>query len=228
MKTIISCCLLLAAGASLFAASPEAEIKRGVNPQPVTELNGDGAGKTYDIRDFLCLGKFEASSVEEALGKPFIDESAVTPVEGDEAAGKNWVVYHGKFERVNVRSLPLEKDADMFAVYFSYWIFSPGEIENEKFTTFFYAGSKARFFVNGKELKANKVSNPAEDTNKRRVYSFENMALKEGWNHFLIKLAGVAPILKNDEQDEATLALRITCPKPEILENLTFATAVRK
>jgi len=230
MRTLITCALLLAAGTLLRAASPESEIKRGVNPQPVTSLPpNDESGKSYQIRDYLCLGTFEAPSLDEALTKSIFDESVeIFPQANDSTAGKTWVEYQGKAERVNVSKMPLDKGADTFAVYFSYWIFSPVEIENEKFTTYFYAGSKARFFANGTELAPSKVVPPDQDPNKRRVYSFENMTLKEGWNHFLIKLAGVSPILKNDEQDEAILALRISCPKPEILENLTFSTAVGK
>ncbi len=230
MKTIIAYCLLLVAGTLLRAASPEAEIKRGENPQPVTSLPPDNDnGTKYQIRDFLCLGKFAAASVDEALEKALFDESAVTPREGDETAGKTWVTHHGKYERVNVRSMPLDKDVDTFAVYFSYWIFCPDEITaTEKFGTNFYAGSMAKFFVNGKEVEANKMSSPLDDASKRRIYYFENMALKEGWNHFLIKLAGISPILKNDERDEASIALRIGCPNTEVLENMTFSTAIAK
>jgi hypothetical protein len=225
MKTLLIYGLILAAGTVFCEASLEEELQRAVDPVPMAELPAsDKSGKVFVVRDYLCLGKFEAASVEEALEKSFFDESTVIPHEGDETAGKVWIRHRGKGERVYVRQIRLDQGVGAFAVYFSYWIYSP--VETESFSTRFYAGSMAKFFVNGAELEPSSVSNPKDDHVQRRVYTFKSVFLKQGWNRFLIKLAGIPPELRNDEMQEATLAIRIGSSKSEVLAELVFSADI--
>jgi hypothetical protein len=223
-KTLIT--LLVLGHTFQLAASPTNETQLLDIPKPVHELPPDNElGTTYQIQTVVFLGKFEATNLDEALDKNFIDESKLAGQIGDEDNGKKWTFFECNKERIKVSFIPFEsKEINFFSIYFSFWIFSEKEIfYNENLRFYFYASSRAKLLLNGTEV------NPTETirVEKRIQYDYKKIEIKEGWNNFVIKLAGIPKSLEDTENEEASLAIRIS-GSVKLLDSLQFSPAQPK
>jgi hypothetical protein len=94
---------------------------------------------------------------------------------------------------------------------------------NENLRFYFYASSRAKLLLNGTEV------NPTETirVEKRIQYDYKKIEIKEGWNNFVIKLAGIPKSLEDTENEEASLAIRIS-GSVKLLDSLQFSPAQPK
>ncbi|MCX5684640.1 MAG: hypothetical protein NT049_13265, partial [Planctomycetota bacterium] len=165
----------------------------------------------------LAVGRFAAPSADAALATDFEGDATVRPVAGDKAGALVWQPVNGpsldRFVFQEMREAGPE--AEPFAVYFSYWIRSPRALDDlladgpdaPRFSTVFYVSEKCRLLVNDREVKAT-ATEPAD---YRTRLTFENIPLKKGWNHFLVKVA--ARQLRGE--NPATLAVRFRASREE-------------
>ncbi|MEI7903719.1 MAG: hypothetical protein WCK89_26065, partial [bacterium] len=158
----------------------------------------------------LSVGRWGARTVDEALDKDFIGEKSARPAKGSQAAGKRWELATNNGDRFVFRGLKQGGPEDVYAVYFSYWVHSPidlGDLLNAgpnlpQVTQVCFVSDVAKVFLNGTKLEPAK----AEPVDYRTRLTFQKLPLKQGWNHFLIKVASDS--LKN--ADPGTLAVRLS------------------
>lgn len=228
MKTkCIYAALVALSYSSLLMATSENESQYSPAPVQVSDLPPDNdSGTTYQIRTSIVLGKFAAANLDEALDKQFIDETKLTRRLDAEEGGKKWMLFKGKKERTKIESIPFEDEgsSEFFSVYFSFWIYSQREIlPKDDLKFYFYASSKGKLFLNGTALDPSSY----DPVDQRMQYVYKKLEMKDGWNNFVIKLAGVPKSLESDANEEASLALRIAGPS-QLLESLQFCPEMPK
>ena len=177
----------------------------------------------------LSVGRFAAPSLDAALATDFVGDATVRPVAGDKAGSLAWqpVNCPSRDRFVFSEMGRAGPEAEPFAVYFSYWIRSPRALDDlladgpdaPRFTTVFYVSEKCRLLVNGREVKPT-ASEPAD---YRTRLTFENIPLKKGWNHFLVKVA--ARQLRGERP--ATLAVRIRATSEEYFRQIESAVELK-
>lgn len=183
-------------------------------------INEDGV-----LLNALSIGRFAASSVDEAVSKAFVNETSGLPVEGSQEGGLTWKkVDCPSKDRFLAPQLGQNGPNDEpFAIYFSFWIRSPRALDEllesgpdaPKFRMITYVSERGRVFLNGKELDPTAAN--AADYRMMNIY--EDMPLKKDWNHVLIKIAGD----RAEGTDPATLAVRIGSTSEEFLNQLETA-----
>lgn len=140
----------------------------------------------------LVLGRFGAASLEEADSTSYIEEETVRPVEGSQYKDWEWTLAANAGDRFVAHQLGQKGPEDIFACYFSYWVYCPidlGDLLNagpdlpKVFTRIYYSDS-CKFYMNGTLLEP-----PAAQSVDYRMVQIYPVGLKRGWNHFLIKLA---------------------------------------
>jgi glycosyl hydrolase family 2 len=157
----------------------------------------------------LALGRFGASSVKEAMDTHFIAEGSIKPVENDVSAGKRWQVEANAGDRFVLHQLNQTGPEKVYVSYFSYWIYSPISLDDllgagpdlPQVSKHCYVSDACKVFLNGKVLDP-AVAEPA-DYRVRQTY--RRIPLKQGWNHFLIKVASDS----FHQTDPGTLAVRL-------------------
>lgn len=183
-------------------------------------INEDGV-----LVNALSIGRFGASSVNEAMRKAFVDETKNVPIDGAKEDGLIWKkVDCPSGDRFLATQLDQNGPKDKpFAIYFSFWIRSPRALDDlladgpdaPKFRMITYVAEKERVFLNGKELDP-RIVHPAD---YRTMNIYEDMPLQKDWNHVLIKIASD----RAEGAEPATLAVRIGSNSEEFLSQLETA-----
>jgi len=157
----------------------------------------------------LVLGRFGLNTLVETMDKQFINEQSVRPIQNSSTAGLTWVLASNEGDRFILNQLKQDGPQDVYAVYFSYWVYSPidlGDLLNSgpdlpQVSQHCYVSDACKLYVNG-QLLSPQNSDPV-DYRIRQIYN--RITLKQGWNHFLIKM--VSDSYAN--ADPGTLAVRI-------------------
>jgi beta-galactosidase len=157
----------------------------------------------------LALGRFGAASIAETLDTPFIDEASVRPTENSKTAGQSWVMESNGGDRFVLNQLKQSGPKEIFAVYFSYWVYCPLDLSDllnsgpdlPKVSQHCYVSDTCKLYLNGHLLKPT-ASTPAD---YRTRLTYQDLPLKQGWNHFLIKVASDS----YHSADPGTLAVRL-------------------
>lgn len=157
----------------------------------------------------LALGRFGAASVAEALETKFIGETDVPPREGNRNAGRSWTQVSNAGDRFVLHQLGLEGPKEAYAVYFSYWVHCPVDLSDllnsgpdlPKVSQHCYVSDACRLYLNGGLLQP--AVSAAVDYRTRATY--DNLPLRKGWNHFLVKVASDS----YQNADPGTLAVRL-------------------
>ena len=90
----------------------------------------------------------------------------------------------------------------------------------------FICATKAKMYLNGALLEPSQPVTPWGDETARFHYRYNDIELKQGWNHFLIKLAGYENNGPDGEGQSASIAWRMKTKEPATLDTLTMAPAV--
>jgi hypothetical protein len=157
----------------------------------------------------LVLGRFGAASLVEALETPFIDETATRPEEKSKTAGLTWALESNGGDCFVLNQLKQSGPKEIFTIYFSYWVYCPIDLSDllnsgpdlPKMSQHCYVSDIAKLYLNGHLLK------PAASvpTDYRTRQTYQDLPLKQGWNHFLIKMASDS----YHNADPGTLAVRL-------------------
>lgn len=157
----------------------------------------------------LALGRFGAASLAEALDTAFIDEAAARPVENRQASGRAWAAESNGGDRFVLSQLKQAGPKEVFAVYFSYWVYCPIDLSDllnsgpdlPRMSLFAYVSDACKLYLNGCRLMPS-ATVPAD---YRARLAYQDLPLKKGWNHFLIKVASDA----YHGAEPGTLAVRL-------------------
>lgn len=162
------------------------DIKRGVGVASL--VSSDSASKSQgNLLDALCLGEFQAKSVDDALNHAFIDET-VQPMSWTRTSGMDWAQVHSDSGIFRHSEINLQSGGPFFATYYSFWIYTPGSLTaDQHFAISYLAASKAKMFLNGRPIAA-AISNVGADF--RTFDQYQDVELSKGWSHFLVKVAG--------------------------------------
>lgn len=189
----------------------------------------DAATPAFDeqgaLVNALATGRFSAPDLDAALATDFVGEATAQPMAGTRVGNLTWQpVNSPSRDRFIFREMKQSgPESEPFAVYFSYRIRSLRALDDlladgpdaPRFTMFCYVSEKCRVFLNGRELPSTR----AEPADYRARVVFENVPLRKGWNHFLVKVAS------HQLQGEhlATLAVRIGSNSEEYLRQIESA-----
>lgn len=169
----------------------------------------------------LSIGRFDAESVEAAIVKDFIGEKTAKPKKGAAVGGRAWeAVTSPSRDRFLFHQLRQTGPEGAFATYFSCQVRSPRALDElldggpdvPRAAIVCYVSEKGRLFLNGQEI----LPSRQEPADYRTQLFFENLPLKKGWNHLLIKVA--SDRLHGDQP--GTLAVRITSNNPDYQRQL--------
>lgn len=178
------------------------------------------------INNWLVLGLFDNDAQNSGFQRAWIDEAAVKPREGQEAAGKKWQYFDDRLFSRNyddyqdLWSYYKNKRGEAVAgkvVYAHTYIFSPKPV-----TALFQSGadSEARIWVNGSLVLEVAPGQPYKDDLEsegwRKITARKEVSLNEGWNSVLVKVA-------NTEDTRLGFYLGISTPKGERLDDLTVS-----
>jgi hypothetical protein len=198
------------------------DLKRGVGVAPF--VSSDPATKGQgNLLDALCLGEFQAKSVDDAFNHPFIDET-VKPMSGTRTSGIEWAQVHNDAGIFRHSETNLQSGGPFFATYYSFWIYTPRSITVDQHVAISYlAASKAKMFLNGRPIVA-AVSNAGADF--RTFDQYQDIELSKGWSHFLVKVAGGDQDIDKVQQ-QSSLYLYVTSDDNDALSKLKTAVAVK-
>jgi len=165
---------------------------------PIKKMEIAPGSGVFDIdgsltRSLIC-GAFEAESVQAAYDRDFLEgESTAKPKEGDITQGHKWFV--GKtgsegyfdFNRMN-----LSGGNSNSAVYMSFWLWSPRPLNNlliepdmPKLDLIAGSDDACKIWLNGELIHEKFGIHPIHVGD----IQCKNLPLKQGWNHFLVKVA---------------------------------------
>ncbi|MCL4206207.1 MAG: hypothetical protein KJ000_27300 [Pirellulaceae bacterium] len=167
------------------------------------------AFKGQTLVSALALGRFGADSIEEALETAFIDETSVRPREQSRNAGLPWTRVANAGDRFILHQLEQDGARDIYVVYFSYWVYCPIDLSDllsfgpdlPKVNQHCYVSTACRLLLNGQRLQPS----ASVDVDYRTRATYENLPLRKGWNHFLVKVASDS----YQNADPGTLAVRL-------------------
>jgi hypothetical protein len=161
-------------------------------------LEMDSSSGVFDIdgnlSQSLICGAFQADSPETAYQKDFLNgETSAKPKENDLCADRKWflgkTVSEGTFD-FNQMKLPGDKSNT--AVYMSFWLWSPRPLDDlliepdmPKLDLIAGADDACKIWLNGKAIHERFAIHPLNVGD----IQCRNLPLKQGWNHFLIKVA---------------------------------------
>jgi beta-galactosidase len=157
----------------------------------------------------LCLGRFGAAGIGEAMETRHIDEATSRPVEGAKAAGLSWAVEANGGDRFILNQLKQAGPKETFAVYFSYWLHCPLDLSDllnsgpdlPRVSQHCYVSDACKVYLNGRPLEP--AATAMADYRTRHTY--QDIPLTKGWNHFLVKVASDS----YQNADPGTLAVRL-------------------
>jgi hypothetical protein len=171
----------------------------------------------------LVLGRFGANSLEEALATRYIDEETVRPVAKGKMAGCSWILAANEGDRFIFNQLKQGGPEKIYAGYFSYWVFCPLDLSDllnsgpdlPKVSQICFISDLCKVYLNGKALKP--TASVAAEYRARQ--SYQDLPLKKGWNHFLVKVASDSLL----NADPGTLAVRLFSTNKAFDEQLKSA-----
>jgi hypothetical protein len=157
------------------------------------------------------------------MATAFTEETTVRPVEGDESAGAHWETVTNLGDRFIFRELGQQGPEKVYACYFSYWVYSPVDLGDllgagpdlPRLNKLCFVSDEGVVWLNGIPL----VPAKAEPVDYRTRLWYENVPLKKGWNHFLVKVASDALL----GADPGTLAVRLFSNVPSYDRQLRSA-----
>lgn len=184
--------------------------------------SGNNMGKPLwkdgTIARALYLGNFAAASFDEAVHKNFFDPAAgdkITP--GATVEGRSWKLKENENGTLELNGAKRANGSKNNVSYLSFWVSSPRSLEdlllypnlpavNLKINT----TTAVQVFLNGKT-----VLNSSDTSKTSKQLSTEALKLRQGWNHFLIKLI--------QTRGKAEFSGHFTCNQPEFLDELSSA-----
>ncbi len=173
-------------------------MKRGVGNKPMLPPDGIVSGQDWRMQDALYLGKFRAQSIDEAMNVAFIEETKIEPKEHMRTEAREWKLGHPESSIWRAHALDLKDGGSSFAVYFSFWVYTPRSISmDDQVTILLLVAGKGGVFVNGKPLAAGE-GKTGQDL--RTFIPFDRVEFRKGWNHILVKLAGGEQDIENVQQ----------------------------
>jgi beta-galactosidase len=172
----------------------------------------------------LAIGRFGAASLVAASATDFLGQAAGQAAPGARAGGLAWApVNCPSKDRFMLRELQQTGPAGPFAVYFSFWLKSPralddllqGGPDSPRLNLLCYVSRSCQLFLDDRAIQ------PAgtEPADYRTLVTYERLALKQGWNHLILKV--VSDSLDGDQP--ATLAVRIGSNNPDYLAQIESA-----
>ena len=176
----------------------------------------------------LSLGRFGAGDIEKAMQTEFIDEESIQPIEDLETSGLKWKLAANQGDRFILNQLSQDGPTGIYVTYFSYWIHSPIDLSDllnsgpdiPQVTQYCYASDMARVYLNSRLLSPDM----SESVDYRTRLTYNRIPLKNGWNHFLIKVASDS--LMNT--DPGTLAVRLVSNNESFDKQLKTAVQIMK
>jgi hypothetical protein len=177
------------------------------------------------LQHALGAGRFGADDLDAAVRADFLGEATIRPRQGTVSGGVAWtVVTRPNEDRFLVSQLNQQGPTRAFAVYFSFWIDSPRNLDDllgggpdaPRLRGLCYAASRSRLWLNGRELAPGR-SEPADD---RTLQVYERLPLEKGWNHLLIKVVSGSL----DGAGAGSLVFRVESSDPAFLRRLLSAT----
>jgi len=156
----------------------------------------------------LVLGRFGADSLEAAAKRDFINPETIRPIEGEQTGDYFWTLAVNGGDRFMVDQLKQKGPDQIFATYFSYWIFCPIDLGDllgagpdlPKVFSHLYFSDACKMYLNGNEL----TSPTSQDVDYRTLQTYR-LGLGQGWNHVLIKLVSDSYATA----DPGTIAVRL-------------------
>ncbi len=183
------------------------------------------------IKSALALGSFEASDMKEAFEKDFLGgESEVQPTEGMVTAGKTWKTVGFSLNsdnRFDFKSFNLDGPKKDTAAYLSFWIWSPRPLDDlllepdmPHLDMVLGADDSCKVWLNGKQIVNDFGVHPLNP----EAIRVEDLPLKQGWNHFMVKVvqgggdwlfAGRFETTENDPKKEFVKKLKADLVNPD-------------
>jgi len=164
---------------------------------PMRPVEMDAGSGIFDLdgklKKALVCGPFGAESAQAAFDTDFLgSETTIQPLENSMGAGRKWApastTSPGGF---NFREMGLSGPMDNAAVYVSFWLWSPRHLDDllsepDMPNLDFVGGADDawRVWLNGTLLSEMMRSGPLE----MGMIDCKGMPVKQGWNHFLIKV----------------------------------------
>lgn len=157
----------------------------------------DAASGVFDmdgnLRQALVCGSFAAQNAEAAFATDFLNgETAVKPKENNASGERAWFIGKAAAEATfdfNKMNLPGEKNNA--AVYVSFWLWSPRPLDDlliepdmPKLNLIAGADDACKIWLNGKLIHEKFAIHPLNIGD----IQCPNLPLKQGWNHFLVKV----------------------------------------
>ncbi len=134
----------------------------------------------------LSLGRFGSNDIEQAMSAKFIPEEIVQPKNNDIDGSQQWKMVTSNEDRFIFKNLLQSGTENVFAIYFSYWIFCPIDLSDllnsgpdlPQVNLQLSVSDFGKMYMNGKLLQPQK-SELVDDRNK---LTYAKIPLKQGWN----------------------------------------------
>ena len=145
------------------------------------------------VHETLILGNFNAENYDAALDTDFIGgETSVAPKLGDKIGDMQWQKIKVRDDMaMNLLKSGIQGPTDNSAAYLSFWIYSPRPLDQllaqpdlPRVSLFTGSDDGMKIWLNGKLLLQDRGLHPINPTEHRS----NDLPLKEGWNHFLVKV----------------------------------------
>jgi hypothetical protein len=141
----------------------------------------------------LSLGRFGSNDMAQAMSTKFVPEEIVKPKNNDIEGGLQWKMVTSNEDRFIFKNLLQSGSENVFAIYFSYWIFCPIDLSDllnsgpdlPQVNLQLFISDFGKMYLNGQPIQ------PQESllVEYRNKLTYSKIPLKQGWNHFLIKVA---------------------------------------
>lgn len=140
----------------------------------------------------LSIGRFGAASIKEGMNTDYINELKIQPKEKDVTAENVWKMIVNNGDRFLLKDHNQSGPQDIYANYFSYWIFSPIDLSDllnsgpdmPQVNKQLIISDAGKLFLNGQFIEPTN----SELIDYRLKQNYRSIPLKQGWNHFLIKV----------------------------------------
>ncbi len=171
----------------------------------------------------LTLGRFGAKDLDAGMDSLYLAESSVDPVERGRNAGLNWIMAESDGDQILLKNHNQSGPQEVFVCYFSYWIFSPLDLSDllnsgpdmPSLSHELTVSRAARLFLNGQVIGPSDT----EKVDYRIRQNYRSIPLKQGWNHFLIKVVTDA----FDRPEQGTIGVRMESNNKSFEEQLKTA-----
>ena len=128
--------------------------------------------------------------MEEAADLDFVEgEAKLQPSEGDISANKSWSVVDADSSAIfDYKKLELPQPHSNSAIYQSFWVWSPHSLSKSEVPhlNFLYGVDDGiKIWLNGRIIQDQERIGPCNPDE----FSCNALPLKEGWNHFMVKVS---------------------------------------